>query len=543
MSTGYNSDLLFGTTISYGDSDSTFESFSNEPLDTTNPFNNPIQPTQQPVRQEPVVVVQQKINPPSPHNSVTYSSPPVQQQQQQQQQPIQQQQQQQQQPVQSYPTLNSNTSSTFVSRESLKTTSVNPQQQQQGVRKTNTMEIEVKDPETIGDGMSAYVIYKVYTKSFLPDHPDYKKESNVTRRYSDFLWLRNVLKETRRGTIIPPIPEKAVINNRNKEFLETRRRELEKFLNRVVENEALIHSNELKIFLEGKDEQLADIKRSRPDTSMESSTMSPPQREEKGLNKITSLFSSGITSINNLASSVKEVDGWFGDKKAYVLQLDSNLRKLEETVGNIIRKRRELASAIGEFVSAGLSFSSCEAPHKQDVAHGFQKLTEVESNIKKGMEELCNNETGYFEEGIRDYIKVLGAVKELLNDRLDALFYMQNQERILASKKEKLEKLRMSNPAKASAMSKEVEDQTRKLSEAKSEYERITASAKLELNKFDEKRASEMKRILNFVIRLNLDHFLKSSDCWKEFLTEQHQNGDPNFSEVHNKASWGSTTI
>ncbi|KAF2075336.1 hypothetical protein CYY_003365 [Polysphondylium violaceum] len=546
----YNSKLLFGTEVTFQDSDSTFESFSN---DSSNPFNEPVQQQPAPVQQQqapapqqqqqqqqynsdPVVVVQQKINPPSPHNSVNYSnnsnsSNNI-----------------------SYPNPNGvssnnnsnratqNYSSSF--QPTFQPTFQAPSSTYIGNSRTN-MDISVTDPVIIGEGIGAYVVYKVNSKTQLRDQPDYVKDKTVTRRYSDFLWLRNSLKDTKRGIIIPPLPEKAVLSNRNKEFLEGRRRELEKFLNRIAENEGLVHANEVGIFLEGTDEQLSDAKRSKGDShNLDQSTVSPPQPESKGIGKITSLFGSGINSISNLAASgvhsVKEIDDWFGYKKIYILQLDSSLRRLEESVSIVIKKRRELSNALGDFCTAGLSFSSCEAPQRHDVASGFQRLTEVEANIRKGMDELNNNEAGYFEEGIKDYIRVLSAVKELLNDRLDALLSMQNQERLVASKKEKFEKVKMSN--KADAMRREVDDACRKLNDLKVEYDNLSACAKIELTKFDEKRAYEMKRILNFVIRLNLDHFLKSSDCWKEFLTEQHQNGDPNF-DTHNKASWGSTTI
>eukprot|EP01132_Coremiostelium_polycephalum_P010403 gene10403-12776_t len=524
---GYNSNLLFETQVTYEDSDGAFETYNHTVEEPSNPF---IQ------RNEPVVVVQQKINPPSPHNSQNYSQQPVQQQPQQTNHNI---------TTVDFSKLNisngsngtnSNGQSSRLS-ESIDRSTLYPTVTSTLIK--NRMDIDVKEPEKLGDGMGSYYVYKVVTRSHLVDNPDYKKETSVLRRYSDFLWLRNVLKETRRGSIIPTLPEKAVLNNHNKDFIEIRRKELEKFLNRVVESDSLVHSNELKIFLEGTDEQFQSTKTSRPGTPLDQSVASPPATESKGIGKITSLFGSGVTAISNLATPVKEIDGWFGDKKMYILQLDANLHKLEEAVSSVIKKRRELAQTMADFASAGLSFSSCEVSHRQDVASSFQRLTEVDSTIKKGMDDLSNNEYGYFEEGIRDYLRVLTSVKELLNDRLDSLYQMQNHERILATKKEKLDKLRMSNPSKVQAMSREVEDASRKLNDSKAEYDRISASAKVELQKFDEKRAYEMKRILNILIRLNLDFYLKSSDQWKNFLTEQHQNGDPNF-DTHNKASWGS---
>ncbi|EGC34419.1 hypothetical protein DICPUDRAFT_55843 [Dictyostelium purpureum] len=537
---GYDSNLLFGTQVTYEDNQGAFEAFSNEqPVDnSSNPFLEPQQSDQQDSASYPTLQKQysrevapntNSLSQPQSYNSnstVTQSNGVVIQQKQRTSQNYQSQSTSQGkfQPSFKAPTLK------FVSAY------------------RTSMDITVCPPDMIGEGMGAYAIYKIITKQSLNDNPDYKKETSVSRRYSDFLWLRNVLKETRKGCLIPQLPEKAVLNNRNKDFLEQRRRDLEKFLNRVVESGSLSQANEITVFLEGSDEQLAAAKQNRPAAqSLEESTASPPPaaQPEGKMGKFTSFFGNSINQISNLAQgvhSVKEVDGWFGEKKSYILDLDVALRRFEENVSNVIRRRRELAMALGELKSAGLSFSSCEVTQHQEIANSYQRLGDVEDNIRQGMEDLSNNEQGYFEEGIRDYLKAIASVKELLNDRLDALMNMQNHERAVASKKEKFEKLKVSNSGKAASMQKEVDDAVRKLTESSAEYEKISATARLELTKFDEKRTYEMKRILNYVIRLNLDHFLKSSDSWRELLTEQHQNGDPNF-DNKTKASWGSSTI
>ncbi|EGG16283.1 Phox domain-containing protein [Cavenderia fasciculata] len=521
----YNSNLLFNTQVSYEDTNGAFET-----VDTsTNPFTTP-QP------EAPVVI--HKISSPSAYPSVPqeYSQTKV---------PVAQ---------PSQPTPHNSLNNMDINRMSTSVQGMNLNNSGNGINNSNrvnsttmssvprsVIEISVKDPEKMGDSMNSYVKYKVVSVHHMTDRPDFKKEDEKYRRYSDFLWLRNVLKDTRRGVIIPPLPEKAIINKFNKEFIEQRRRELEKFLNRIAESESLVHSSEFTVFLTGDDQAMLQAKNSRPVNDMESSQIvsPPPQQENKGFGKISSFFSNTVNSVTNMQHSVKEVDPWFDDKKNYIQQLDTNLKKLEECVSLVIKKRKELAFALSEFTTAGLTFSSGEIAQSQDIANSFQRMTQVQLGVSKGMEELSNNEKGYFEDGIDDYVRVISAVKELINDRLDALLAVQNAERTLDSKKEKFEKGR--GTAKADQLNREVEDASRKLSEAKSEFDRITATSKVELQRFDAKRNYEMKRIINYVIRLNLDHYLKASDLWRQFLTEQHQNGDPNFET--NKASWGSSTI
>jgi sorting nexin-1/2 len=73
------------------------------------------------------------------------------------------------------------------------------------------IEVTVTEPQKLGEGMGAYVAYKVITKTNMPIFR--KRSFSVMRRFSDFLGLHDKLvdKYLRMGRIIPPAPEKSVI--------------------------------------------------------------------------------------------------------------------------------------------------------------------------------------------------------------------------------------------------------------------------------------------------------------------------------------------
>ena len=82
----------------------------------------------------------------------------------------------------------------------------------------------------------------------------------VKRRFSDFLWLQEQLIEHHKGIIIPPVPDKdfmktnVISGNRfSRQFLEYRRRELERFLIRVTSHPILCTSKFVQLFLETED--------------------------------------------------------------------------------------------------------------------------------------------------------------------------------------------------------------------------------------------------------------------------------------------------
>ena len=72
------------------------------------------------------------------------------------------------------------------------------------------LDITVSNPEKVGDGMGAYILYSVTTKTTIPAFKS--PESSVRRRFSDFLRLHNKMAETHlpKGRIVPPAPEKSV---------------------------------------------------------------------------------------------------------------------------------------------------------------------------------------------------------------------------------------------------------------------------------------------------------------------------------------------
>merc|ERR1711963_1083534 len=96
----------------------------------------------------------------------------------------------------------------------------------------------------MGDGMNAYMAFKVNTKTTLPQFK--KTEMGVYRRFSDFLGLHEKLVERHlcQGRVVPPPPEKSVLGMTkikmskeeagSQDFVEKRRAALGSFLRWTV---------------------------------------------------------------------------------------------------------------------------------------------------------------------------------------------------------------------------------------------------------------------------------------------------------------------
>ncbi|KDD75574.1 hypothetical protein H632_c611p0, partial [Helicosporidium sp. ATCC 50920] len=114
---------------------------------------------------------------------------------------------------------------------------------------SGTLRTSVTDPVRQGDGVSAYVSYKVATATDLPGFASERLE--VIRRFRDFRWLQGRLRSENRGVIVPPLPERSVVEKykMNAEFIETRRAALDVFLTNVCEHPLLRGTEDLRFFL------------------------------------------------------------------------------------------------------------------------------------------------------------------------------------------------------------------------------------------------------------------------------------------------------
>lgn len=74
----------------------------------------------------------------------------------------------------------------------------------------------------------------------------------VNRRFSDFEWLSKSLITKYPGYIIPELPEKnflASMNFEKSEFIEARRKDLENFLEKLLDHKYLRNAEEVRSFL------------------------------------------------------------------------------------------------------------------------------------------------------------------------------------------------------------------------------------------------------------------------------------------------------
>ena len=116
------------------------------------------------------------------------------------------------------------------------------------------LKISIKDPMRSHDGFGAHINYQIDTNSNIPGY--IYGDTNVIRRYSDFTWLSTELSRVCAGCIVPALPEKQTVGRFYPEFVESRRRALERFLVNVAAHKELNTSSVFIAFLQADDAAL-----------------------------------------------------------------------------------------------------------------------------------------------------------------------------------------------------------------------------------------------------------------------------------------------
>ncbi|TQD87178.1 hypothetical protein C1H46_027318 [Malus baccata] len=122
------------------------------------------------------------------------------------------------------------------------------------------LSVSVTDPVKLGNGVQAYISYRVITKTNFPEYQG--PEKIVIRRYNDFVWLQDRLFEKYKGIFIPPLPEKSTVEKFrfSAEFIEMRRQALDVFVNRIASHHELQQSEDLRTFLQADEETMERLR-------------------------------------------------------------------------------------------------------------------------------------------------------------------------------------------------------------------------------------------------------------------------------------------
>ncbi|KAG1649980.1 Sorting nexin-2 [Nymphon striatum] len=326
------------------------------------------------------------------------------------------------------------------------------------------IEISIRDPQKIGDGMSSYMAYKICTKTNLKYFK--KQEFSALRRFSDFLGLHEKLAEKHLhvGRIVPPAPEKSVIDNEQivanfqevsyylkgilkkmyivptgttkmkmskteetvsqSEFIEKRRSSLERYLNRTAAHPVLRVDPDFREFLELE----SDLPKATNTSALSGAG-------------VMRLFSKVGDTVNKITFKMDENNPWFEEKQQQIESLDTQLRKLHSSVESLVMHRKDLVGCTSTFAKSVAMLSNCE--EHTALSRALSQLAEVEEKVEQLHQNQANCDFYVLSELIKDYIALIGVIKTVFHQRVKVYQTWQHAQQMLTKKREQKAKLEL----------------------------------------------------------------------------------------------------
>ncbi|CAB1421843.1 unnamed protein product [Pleuronectes platessa] len=371
--------------------------------------------------------------------------------------------------------------------------------------------VSVKDPEKIGDGMTAYMAYKLSTQTTLPMFRT--KTFTVRRRFSDFLGLYEKLSEKHgpNGYIVPPPPEKSILgmtkmkvgkdDSSSADFVERRRGALERYVQRVVNHPSLLQDPDVREFLERE-----ELPRAVSTQALSGAGFL------KMINKATD-------AVSKMTIKMNESDVWFEDKLQEVESADQQFRKLHALVESLVVHRKELSLNTASFAKSAAMLGSAE--DNTALSRALSQLAEVEDKMEQLHQDQASNDTFSFAELIADFIRLLGAVRGSFDHRIKAWQRWQDGQAMLQKKRETEAKLLWANkPDKLQLAKEEIAEWEAKVTQYEREFDRVSATVRKEVIRFEKEKAKNFKRQIIKYLESLLQSQQQLIKYWDAFLPE-----------------------
>lgn len=382
-------------------------------------------------------------------------------------------------------------------------------------------EIYVTDPVKQGDGVGAYVSYKVWSKTKLSQYKN--PESEVIRRYNDFNWLCTRLHEQNRGVIVPPMPEKNAVAkiSATTDFIETRRRGLQVFINRVAEHPVLKYSPDFQLFLEGSEiEWRTEVDRVNSQQKNVGNRISDTLQFFRGLGHSIQELQHTASNLMAGKSDEEEEDPEYLKVKEYVTLLEGHLLEAHRQSARLIKKQNKMADALASF---GVSSQSISGMEDAALEQSFKLLGMKAEELAKVTQDQTHDLVFSFEAPLKEACMMVKSVKTVMSDRSSALSVYQQFKQDAWAKRNKVTKLKGTpgvKEEKVAQAERELNEATSNAEKAKEEYEVIVQRMGSELTRFQMERAADIGRVLRDFAAAQAKLSSDTAKAWRQLLPQ-----------------------
>ena len=368
--------------------------------------------------------------------------------------------------------------------------------------------IVVSEPQKVEEGslsaVTSYVTYKVSTETNRPGM-SYSTVS-VVRRYSDFVWLSEMLTLTNGGAIIPALPDKSMVSKFGTDFIESRKRSLERFLHRVAAHPELGRTDHFLVFLQADE---AGLKQA---ISLSKNLKPSATKSAKELAKSTwSLYVGKQGKQAEIEKSAEDVQ--VDEIFTYVLELEKIMNKVSAAASSIVERSKKMAYSYHEFGTSVTNLGLCEG---EDFGDTLSKFGETVDELSNTINEHASAEEMKFQEPLDEYARLVQSVKTAISVRNEKRGNYVTALTNLEADQAAYSKVLGQAGKESEAMKKEhsVEKSQANADAAKQEYLTVTTRLIRDFEQFKRTKTGDIKEILINFVNLQVAYEQAAADGW-----------------------------
>ncbi|XP_061614673.1 sorting nexin-7 isoform X1 [Phyllopteryx taeniolatus] len=276
---------------------------------------------------------------------------------------------------------------------------------------TEDLFVTVDSPESHVTAIETFIMYRVITKTTRSEFDSCEYE--VLRRYQDFLWLRSRLEETYPTLIVHPLPEKFVMKGMverfSDDFIETRKKALHRFLNKIAGHPILSFNQHFKLFLTAQD-------------------FSSHRKQGPGF---LSRMGDTVRAVANSVWGIKCRPEEFTLMQEYVENFGSKISSVDKVSQRIIKEQREYLDELKQYGPLYSQWADIE----KDLHDPLKLVAHCAEQYTKETEKQIHHLSEVLVPALHEYVLCTEVLKTVMRrrDNIQADFETKNE--ALASKK------------------------------------------------------------------------------------------------------------
>ncbi|XP_011471869.1 sorting nexin-7 [Oryzias latipes] len=339
--------------------------------------------------------------------------------------------------------------------------------------------ISVDDPESHITAIETYIMYRVVTKTTRSDFDS--SEFEVRRRYQDFLWLRSKLEESHPTLIVHPLPEKFVMKGMverfNDDFIETRRKALQRFLSRISEHPVLSHSQHFKVFLTAQD-------------------LAPHKKQGSGF---LSRMGETMRAVANSVRGVKDRPEEFEVLQDYVENFSSKISSVDKVTQRIIKEQREYLDELRQYSSTYAQWAGSE----ENLSEPLKGVASCAERCCKETEERIQHLSEVLVPALHEYVLCAETLKAVMRRRDNIQAEFEAKSDALASRRSDLD-----------ALQDEVDELADRMDKSNS-------ALHVDWSRWRNAMRTDLKAAFTSTAEKNVEYYEKCLAVWESFLVSQ----------------------